>query len=121
MLRFSPHLMRRFIFLLAALLPFLPASGQALNVVINNQNTAYPAAQVYFSFRDAPLTGTINGQALVRDQYYTVADVGTGIVLQSFSGGRIYFSLGAPLVGTGDPEPIIRRWLAGARVSTRWN
>ncbi len=98
--------MRRFVFLLAALLPFLPAPGRALNVVINNQNAAYPASQVYFSFRDAPLTGTINGQTLVRDQCYSVADIGSGITLQSFSGGRIYFSLGAPLTGTGDPEPI---------------
>ena len=35
-----------------------------------------------------------------------MASVGTGIALTQFAGGRIYFSLGAPLVGTGDPEPI---------------
>ena len=77
-----------------------------MNVVIKNQNSAYPDAQVYFSFKDAPVTGTINGQALVRDQAYSVADIGSGIALQSFASGRIYFSLGAPLTGTGDPEPI---------------
>ena len=98
--------MRCHAFLLALLLAFLPGSSRGLNVVINNQNAAYPASQVYFSFRDAPLTGTINGQPLVRDQCYSLADIGVGISLQSFSGGRIYFSLGAPLIGTGDPEPI---------------
>ena len=33
-----------------------------MNVVIKNQNTAYPDAQVYFSFKTAPVSGTINGQ-----------------------------------------------------------
>ncbi len=93
-------------FLLFSLLTLLPASSRGLNVVINSQNAAYPASQVYFSFRDAPVTGTINGQVIVRDQCYALTDIGSGISLQSFSGGRIYFSLGAPLTGTGDPEPI---------------
>ena len=92
--------------LLAILFLVLPTSAWSLNVVINNQNSAYPDSQVYFSFKDAPVIGTINGQALVRDQAYSVADIGSGITLQQFSSGRIYFSLGAPLTGTGDPEPI---------------
>ena len=92
--------------LLAAVLLTLPSAGTALNVVIKNQNANYPDSQVYFSFKDAPVTGTINGQTLVRDQAYAVADIGSGITLQSFASGRIYFSLGAPLTGTGDPEPI---------------
>ena len=92
--------------LLVALWLAVPVSGWSLNVVVKNLNTNYPDAQVYFSFKDAPVTGTINGQAIVRDQAYAVADVGSGINLQSFASGRIYFSLGAPLTGTGDPEPI---------------
>ena len=90
----------------AILLLCQPITGWSLNVVINNQNAGYSSSQVYFSFKDAPVTGTINGQALVRDQAYTLNDIGSGIDLQQFSSGRIYFSLGAPLTGTGDPEPI---------------
>ena len=91
---------------LLALLLALPTSGRSLNVVINNENTGYTDAEVYFSFRDAPVTGMVNGQALVRDQCYSVAEIGSGITLEQFTGGRIYFSLGVPLTGTGDPEPI---------------
>lgn len=91
---------------LAAFLLVVPISGWSLNVVIKNRNTNYPDSQVYFSFKDAPVAGTINGQSLVRDQAYAVSDIGSGITLQSFASGRIYFSIGAPLTGTGDPEPI---------------
>lgn len=97
--------MRRLAILLAVLLPVLPTPGRSLTVVIKNQNGAYPDSQVYFSFRDAAVSGTINGQPLVQDHCYSVADIGSGIHLQS-AGGRVYFSLGAPLVGTGDPEFI---------------
>lgn len=106
--------MTRLLPLLAAgLLLALPVSGRALNIVIRNQNPAYTAAQVYFTFRDNDVTGTINGQPITRDRCYSLNEIGTGINLQQFIGGRIYFSLGAPLLGQGDPEPInssVQNW-----------
>jgi hypothetical protein len=99
----SPN--RLFIFLATVVLAF-PCAGRAVNVVINNFNTDYDTSEVYFSFRDAPVTGTINGQPLVQEQSYSLDDIGSGITLQEFIGGRIYFSLGTPLTGTGDPEPV---------------
>ncbi|MEI9978887.1 MAG: beta-1,3-glucanase family protein [Edaphobacter sp.] len=84
-----------------------PVSTQpGLAIVIKNQNSAYNDSNVYFSFYDAPITGTINGQPIVEYQPYSIADIGSGIVLQSFPGGRVYFSLGQKLVGTGEPEPV---------------
>lgn len=82
-----------------------PTSG--LNFVIKNFNTSYNDSNVYFSFRVAPVQGTINGQPLVEGQVYSLAQIGSGIQLQSFNSGRIYFSLGSPLpVSTNDPEPV---------------
>jgi len=81
-------------------------SAQALNLVIRNMNSAYQDSQVYFTFRDKPVQGTINGQPIVLGNVYSLNDIGSGIQLQS-AGGRIYFSLGAPLpISTGDPEPV---------------
>ncbi len=98
--------MLRFLLRLAVAALALAAPARALNVVIKNQNPAYTDAQVYFTFRTAPVSGTINGQPIERDRCYALTEIGSGIVLSQFAGGRIYFSLGAPLVGTGDPEPI---------------
>lgn len=82
------------------------APAQALNLVIRNYNTAYPDSQVYFTFRDKPVQGTINGQPIVLGNVYSLNAIGSGIQLQTV-GGRIYFSLGAPLpVSPGDPEPV---------------
>ena len=82
------------------------STPQTLNIVVKNLNTKYTDANVFFTFRSAPVTGTINGQPLNLNQSYSIADIGSGLVLQSFLGGRIYFSLGTALVGTDAPEPV---------------
>lgn len=78
----------------------------SLKLVIKNYNTAYNNTNVYFAFRDGPVTGTINGSAIVSGRVYSIADIGSGVILQNV-GGRIYFSLGSPLpVSNFPPEPV---------------
>jgi hypothetical protein len=78
----------------------------SLKLVVKNYNTAYNDSNVYFSFRDAPVTGTINGAPIVQGNVYSIANIGSGINLEN-AGGRIYFSLGSPLpVSNVDPEPV---------------
>lgn len=91
-------------------------SAKAVTVSFVNQNSNYTNAQAYFMF-GGNVTGTINGAAVDGSKSYSFDQQGSGVVLQSFIGGRILFSLGNPL---SSAHPNFQTG-SGGDAGTRWD
>lgn len=89
-----------------ALLASEPArAGIALQIV--NRSGEFNDNQVYAQFWSGSLNGTHGGSALATNTNYTVAalNAGGGTTLNSYVGGRLFFSVGKPIDNPGGAQP----------------
>lgn len=76
-----------------------------INIRVINQNADFTDTNTFLRFESDPnnLSGTLNHAGLIAKKPYSFAEAKSGILLHSNLGGRIFFSLGAPLTDTLTP------------------
>ncbi|MEI9962663.1 MAG: hypothetical protein WDM76_16565 [Limisphaerales bacterium] len=100
------------------------AKAQLILQVVNH-NPAYSDTNVYFRFGgSSAITGTINGQPIKLGTNYSIAEIGSGVQITSFTAGaKIFIALGAPFV-SGTPGNLFNPNFANSSLPdyyTRWD
>ncbi len=93
--------------LFLCLLASVATATAEINIRVINNNPNFNDSNAFLRFESAQhnLSGTIQNAPLIAKKSYSFAEVKSGINLQYDIGGRIYFSLGAPLNDLYPPEP----------------